>query len=270
MKLGISSYAFAWSIGFPGAMPAKPLSASSLLRKALELGVSVVQFGPNLPLDRLSEADLSALVRLAQSTGLELEYGTRGLDSGDLRKQIQIAGRLSSKILRTVPLEAVGQRFSVEAIAMDFRALIPELEATGVSLAIENGNLPALDLRRLIELVGHPQIGITLDTANSIAVPEGTRYVVEVLAKHALCFHVKDFVVSRAWHRMGFVVEGAPAGRGQMELEWMLAQLRASDSNANAILELWPPVQSTMEETIALEHAWAIESIQYLRKFIPA
>jgi sugar phosphate isomerase/epimerase len=270
MKLGISSYAFAWSIGVPGAMPDKPLRPSSLLHKALELGVSVVQFGPNLPLDPLSEAEFSALVKLAQSNGLELEYGTRGLDSGDLRKQIQIACRLSSKILRTVPMEEVGQRFSVEAIAMDFRALIPELEATGVSLAIENGNLPALDLRRLIELIGHPQIGITLDTANSIAVPEGTRYVVEILAKHTLCFHVKDFVVRRAWHRMGFVVEGVPAGRGQMELEWMLAQLRASESNANAILELWPPVQSTIEETIALEHRWAIESIQYLRKFIPA
>ncbi|MHA0110978.1 hypothetical protein ACXYUI_28160, partial [Klebsiella pneumoniae] len=79
----------------------------------------------------------------------------------------------------------------------------------------------------------------------------------------------KDFLVRRVWHRMGFVVEGRPAGKGQMEIEWVLSQLRSAGATPNAILELWPPEQPKLEETIALEHAWARESIQYLRKYLP-
>ena len=38
MKVGIGSYAFMWSIGFPGAAPEHPMTAIGLLEKAIELG----------------------------------------------------------------------------------------------------------------------------------------------------------------------------------------------------------------------------------------
>jgi hypothetical protein len=35
------------------------------------------------------------------------------------------------------------------------------------------------------------------------------------------------------------------------------------------IIELWPPEQKTLQETIELERAWAVESVRYLRQYIP-
>ena len=34
------------------------------------------------------------------------------------------------------------------------------------------------------------------------------------------------------------------------------------------ILEVWPPEQPTVEESIALEDRWVRESIPYLRQFV--
>jgi hypothetical protein len=67
---------------------------------------------------------------------------------------------------------------------------------------------------------------------------------------------------------MGFIVEGRPAGAGQLDVPGLIASLRALRVKANAILELWPPEQSSISETVALEHRWAAESIAYLRRYI--
>jgi hypothetical protein len=62
------------------------MTALDLLGKARELGVRVVQIGPNLPLDQLSEAEREAIVRQAREGQLELEIGTRGLETDHLRR----------------------------------------------------------------------------------------------------------------------------------------------------------------------------------------
>jgi sugar phosphate isomerase/epimerase len=81
--------------------------------------------------------------------------------------------------------------------------------------------------------------------------------------------HVKDFSVKRVWHMMGFTVEGRPAGKGQLNVPWLLQSLREANVSPNAILELWVPQQPTLEQTIRMEHAWAEESVAYLRQQIP-
>src|ERR1035438_1018875 len=61
MKLGIGTYSYMWAIGFDGARPASPMTAMALLEKARGLGVRVVQYGPNLSLESLSEVELDDL-----------------------------------------------------------------------------------------------------------------------------------------------------------------------------------------------------------------
>jgi sugar phosphate isomerase/epimerase len=92
--------------------------------------------------------------------------------------------------------------------------------------------------------------------------------VADLLSKHAKSLHVKDFNVERLWHRMGFSVQGRPAGGGQLNVPRLLERLENSAPDLNAILELWPPEQATLEDTIRLENAWAAESITYLRNYI--
>jgi len=268
MKLGIGTYAYMWSIGFPGAHSEKPLGALDLLSRARELGVGLVQIGPNLPLDGLSSADLSAIADRADKWGIQLELATRGLANDQLGSQLALCKKLGAKLLRTIP-EMDGGRVATPAeIVARLRSITPVLAASKVKLALENGKIPAEQLRHILETLASSWLGITLDTVNSLAIPEGWREVAKILAPYTLCLHVKDFIVQRAWHMMGFIVEGRPAGRGQLDIPWLLNMLKSAGSSPSVILEVWPPEQKTLQETIALEHSWVSESIPYLRQFI--
>lgn len=269
MRLGIGTYAYMWSIGFPGAQPERPLTALDLMTKARELGVRVVQFGPNLPLDSLPDSELEEVVQRAREWDIELEVGTRGIETEHLRRQIALTKHVGAALLRTIPEIADGRGATVPEMVNYLAIINPELAAARVKLAMENGRIPAEQLSRVLDSLQSPWLGITLDTVNSLAIPEGTEQVVKTLARHTMCLHIKDFVVQRVWHMMGFTVEGRPAGKGQMNLPWILDTLRAAGVSPNAILELWPPEQKTLEETIAIEQAWVVESVPYLRRYIP-
>ncbi len=269
MKLGIGTYAFMWSIGFPGAEPHPPMDAFALLSQARDLAVQVVQFGPNLPLDTLPASELQRLLHFASANDLQLECGTLGTEPDHLRKHIALAHSLSATLLRTIPSYEVRQVPSLDDLKAQLSAILPDLERNNVRLAIENANIPAAQLAQLIRKINSRWIGVTLDTVNSLAIPEGTREVVEILAPYVLSFHVKDFSIQRQWHRMGFSVEGRPAGQGQMDFPWIVQTLRSAGADPNAILELWPPQQANLQATIELEHSWAKQSIQYLRTCLP-
>jgi sugar phosphate isomerase/epimerase len=257
-----------WSIGFEGAKPARPMSAVDLLGKARALGVSVVQYGPNLPLDSLKPDQLSVLLAQAEEWGISIEIGTQGLAYGNLREQLALAKKVRSKLLRTTTEGPDGITPPLEEMRKCVSEILPALVESGVNLAIENGRMPASSLESVVSSASDPHVGVTLDTVNSLAIPEGTEHVTEVLLKHARSVHVKDFAVERLWHRMGFSVEGRPAGAGQLKVPELLEKLSRTNPESNAILELWPPEQSTLEDTIRLEHAWAAQSISYLRRYI--
>jgi 3-oxoisoapionate decarboxylase len=269
VRLGVSSYAFVWAVGVPGYPPPKPLTVRELLHKATDLGVCVVQIADNLPLDKLSATELDAIVADAKRLKLDLEVGTCGIAPAHLQAYLRVALRLRSPIVRVVPdTDTVhpSPRELVEAL----RAVQPEFERAGVGIAIENHDrFPAATLARVVEHFGGRTVGICLDTANSIGRGEGLETLVRVLGRWVVNLHLKDFQVSRLPHKKGFVVEGCPAGRGLMDTLHLLTELRRLERDPNAILELWPPPAPTVEESIAREDAWTVESIQYLRQFIP-
>jgi sugar phosphate isomerase/epimerase len=259
-----------WSLGFEKARPASPLTATGLLTEAHRLGVEVVQFGPNHGLQSMTAADRAEVVRLAGELGLELECGTAGLDPGHLTEMARLARSCGARLLRTVPAERPGlSRMTPAETEAALRQTLPVLAGESVVLAIENALIPARTLRSILESIGHPLLGITLDTVNSLAISEGVREVAEVLAPFVRCFHVKDYAVTREWHSMGFRVEGRPAGQGQLDIPWIINLLRESGASGNAILELWPPPQAELEETVALERQWVEQSVRYLRTLIP-
>lgn len=279
MKLGINSYTFMWSIGFQGAnpdypdmsaLPACPLTPLGLLEKACQLGVHLVQTGPNLiAFDRLTEAEMEEFIHRAVDWQIELELGTRGLDYEHLVEKIGLAKRMGARLIRTLP--EIGGAYVSDArlIPPAVRAILPVLEREGLKLAIENGGIPGADFRKALDEIGSPHVGVVLDMVNSLAVPEGWKEVTRLLAPHTMCVHYKDFAIRRAWHMMGFLCEGAPAGEGMVQTGWLLETLKASPYDFNVIVELWPPEQETLEKTIALEQAWAQQSLTYLRQFIP-
>lgn len=268
MKLGIGTYTYMWSIGVTGAPPGRPMGAMDLLERAHEMGVQVVQYGPNLALQELPGAELGEVLAAARQWGMELEVGTRGVESAHLRRMLEFTVGCGARLLRTVPEREGGGVPEEEELAGLVGEVEPAFRAARVRLAMENSLMPASALAGALRRVGSEWMGVTLDTVNSLAIAEGSREVVRELAPWTCCLHVKDFAVSREWHMMGFRVEGRPAGQGQLNVPWLLGELRAEGAECNAIVELWPPPQADVEETIAVEQRWARESVEYLRRWI--
>lgn len=270
MRLGVSSYTYVWAVGVPGypTLP-QPMRAEQLLAKAVELDVSVVQIGDNLPLDRLTNVDLATLADRAQAMRLDLEIGTCGIDPAGLRRYLAIAQQLNSPLVRTL-LDTQDHRPTPDEAVVTLRSVADDFENAGVRLAIENHDqFRAATLVDIIKRTGSDWLGICLDTANSLACLETPAMVVETLGPWTINLHIKDFRFARLPHHKGFIVEGCPAGQGQLDVPWLLAALAEQGRDCNAIVELWPSPEPTIAESVAKEDAWAKSSVNYLRGLIP-
>jgi sugar phosphate isomerase/epimerase len=268
MKLGIGSYTYTWAVGVPGSMPAQPLGYSGLLERAAALGVKVVQYADNLPLEALADGELRALARQAQELGIQVEVGTRGIEAGHLRRFVEIAGIFGAPFVRVV-IDTAEQKPSAEDTTSLLYPLREAFSTAGIRLVIENHDrFSCRTLARLVETLGSDWVGICLDTVNSLGALEGTEEVVRTLGRFAVNLHVKDYTVTRLGHRMGFLVEGRPAGQGRLDVPWLLSELRRLGRDPNAILELWTPPEERLEDTIAKEARWAEDSVAYLRTLI--
>jgi len=253
----------------PGHPPARPMDVFGLLTEAERLGVRVIQVCDNLPLTRLTPAELDQFAQRVRAADIAVEIGTRGLQPDNVLAHLRLAQRFHSPFVRIVT-DSAGDEPSPEEVVARLRAFLPEFQRAGVKFALENHDrFSARTLAGIIEQVGSEHVGICMDTVNSFGALEGPEVVVQTLAPYALNLHVKDFTIERVSSQMGFVVTGRPAGEGRLDLPWLLERLRTAGRDVNAILELWPPFGPTLEETIARERAWVEASVRNLRKLIP-
>jgi len=263
MKLGLSSYTFGWAVGVQGHEPPHPLDELGLMDKCREHGVEVLQIGDNLPLHTFEAARLSRLAERAAKDGVELEIGARGLMRERVIEYVNIARRIDAKLVRFV-IDDATYRPKPEAVIGVLREAVPQL--TGLTLGIENHDrFSAATLRSIIEGVNSDRIGVCLDTANSLGSGEGIEAVAEMLGPFTVNLHLKDFAIERVPHLMGFTVSGRPAGEGMLNIPSLLRQLIAHARCSTAVLELWTPPESRVEETIAKEVRWAKQSLDYLK-----
>ena len=270
MRLGIGSYTYTWAIGVPGHQPDKRLSLPGLLDKAVNLGFSVLQIADNLPLHQVSEEELNNLVATSAKHQITLEVGARGLNAEHLARYINIAVKCHAPILRFV-IDGKDYEPDEATIIAIIKDHVHALEKYGIKLALENHDrFKAKTFARIVEKVGSPWIGICLDTANSLGYGEGFDQVLEVLAPLTINLHIKDYTVSRLHHMMGFLVEGTPAGKGMLPIPQLLDVVGAHGRCESAILELWTPPEKHLDDSIAKENRWALESIDYLNQFFPS
>ncbi len=268
MRLGIGSYTFAWAIGVPGHPPARPMTALDLLEATARLGVRLVQVCDNLPLPGLSAEQLDHFCARARELQIQVELGTLGLNPENLRAYLKLAQRFQSPFVRVV-VDSPGDEPTPDEIVNRLQPLAAEYADQKVFLAIENHDrLRCGVLAEIVERLGPDRVGICLDTVNSFGSLEGPDVVVPTLAPYTLCLHAKDFTIRRVSHRMGFVLEGCPAGRGQLNLPWLLRQLEKSAHSFNVILETWVPPADTLDATIERERAWTEAGKEYLRTLV--
>jgi sugar phosphate isomerase/epimerase len=267
LQVGLSTYSFPWAIGLRH-FGAPTEAATTLLQIAHRHAINHVQFGDNLPLHLLGHEHLKKLQEAADSLGIQIEVGARGLREDHLLKYLFIANFFKSPFLRIV-IDDEGYEPEVPEVINIIKKVMPQFREAGVVLAIENHDrFPAERLKSVIEQT-HPQwVGICLDTANSLGANEGTAEVVRVLAPYTVNLHVKDIRIHRVRSKMGFNVEGCAAGTGMLDIPKIIGELKPFGRCRTATLELWSNAAETPQQTIAQEEAWVEQSIDYLKNIL--
>ena len=265
MRLGIGTYAFAWAIGVPGYPPRKPLPVLEFLDKASLYEFDVVQIGDNIPLHLLRDTQLRSLKNEAEQLGLDIEVGMRGLLETMVLEYLKIAEDLKSPILRIV-IDTPEYKPDIPEVIKVVRKLLPILKSKNIRLAIENHDRFRSDeFVQIIEETDPQWIGICLDSVNSLGAGEGFFAVAQKLLPYTFNVHIKDYIIKRLDHHMGFSVTGTIAGKGMLPIPWLLESLKQINKCTSAILELWPAPEKDVEATIRKEELWVGESAKYLR-----
>ncbi len=261
-RIGLSTYAFFWQLS---DRVSNPLDLHQALEHTAALDVPVFQICDYVALEGMDDAELQSVRRTADSLGISLEIGTKGIRPKHLRKFLHIAGILGAPLLRTM-LNVPEHTPTVNDAVDIFTEVLPEFEAADVKVALETyEQVPTSRIIDVVRRVGSPFLGICSDPANTVAALELPKGVVEAVAPHVLNMHVKDFAFSRKEGWVGFTYSGSPLGEGLLDYDHMVQTIRPEENNINQIIEHWLPWQDSEEETIRLENQWTHQSINFLR-----
>ncbi|MFC1761441.1 sugar phosphate isomerase/epimerase family protein [Planctomycetota bacterium] len=265
-EFGISSWSYPWAIGVAkGPQPDQPLSALGLLEKAKALNVPIVQIADNLPLEKLSAEEIQALASFAKDQGIRIEVGTKGIEPDHMLRFLDLAQILGSPIVRTLPA-LFGVRVPIEEVEKSLCQVLDAYQAAGVVIVLENQEAYRADeYADIMARVNHPHLRICLDLSNALGAMEGPAHAMERMGPYCGNLHFKDVVIIRSKTLMGFAVEGRPSGQGSIPIHWMLDQVQGYGHCPSVIVELWPPFQETLAETIVMEEDWVRQSVEFMR-----
>ena len=266
-KVGISSFAYSFACGNrPFMKPEHILSPVELIDKAAAAGAEVVQFGDNMPLEKYAGKELERIRDHSEDLGIELEVGMRRATAERLSEYIRITNVVGARVLRLIT-DGPGFEPDLPNLCSILASTTPRLEENGVVLGIENHDrFHAYEYARIIEKVGHPQVGLTVDTVNSLSLEETVDEVLEYMAPYCVCLHIKDYVIKRNNGGGGLMITGAITGTGRLDVYRCYDECRKKASaDFNIILESWMAPGSTLEETLRMEDEWAKAGVAFLK-----
>ncbi len=265
-RIGVGSWTFPWAIGtVKDHLPTPLMTAVQLVKKASEIGAGTVQFLDNLPLHDFTDRELQDVRTAAREHGLEVQLGTRGVTPAHLSRYLAVATSLGCRLVRTMG-GWHGAPAPTAELERDLREILPGYAAAGVSLALENYEAYSTqELGALVRKIGHPNLGICLDLTNSFGALESADSILDHLAELTINIHLKEFVVERLPHLMGFAFVGRPVGQGKLPLEAIFSRVAHFGREPDVIVELWTPFKENLSETLIQEEKWARESVRYLQ-----
>jgi hexulose-6-phosphate isomerase len=268
-KKGIVIRAFADSPDFLGGTGflQTPDDYSRVFRRARSGGFEAVQpyleiAGGVLSLDTPAET-LRNLARLAADEGIELpslelaplQYSFTSGDPGERRRGIDVVRRaigighsLGCRGVLTIP-GYVGKMWDPATDQVDYehaydrtlaalRALAPEAGRAGIAILLEPiwnmFLLSPLELRRLIDEVGSPAVGVLLDTGNVTLFGFAEQWI-RILGPRLREIHLKDF--RRA---VGTIHGFVPLLAGDVNWTAVAAAARAAGFSGYWIAEQFP------------------------------
>lgn len=280
MKVGIDSYCFhryfgeihlaneqdpgtRWTafdlIAFAQHVGAEGLSLETCYMPALDQGfLSELRAA-------LDHAGLDRILAWGHPVGLERGSSRAALD--DLKRHIPSALALNCHTMR---ITASGSPYSPELEAEFVRNLDPMLhealraaEDQGVILAIENhGDLNADAMLRLLARMDSPNLKVTLDTGNLLAVKDDPVEGARKLAPFVAATHIKDLVIEPNALTGAPTWSCTPTGKGMVNVPAILDHLRSAGYNGLLCIEIHDPSRAWRETP---EEELVRMSIEYLR-----
>lgn len=250
-------------------VPDHVMTPLDLIDKAVEFGVSVVQFGDNMPLEVYGDEELERIRSYAEKRGIELEAGLRKATLERLAAYIGITHKIGARILRLIT-DGVDFVPEFEEFCQILESVVPLLEETCVTLGIENHDrFHSSEYAKMVERVNHPNVGLTVDSVNSLSIEEPLAEVLRNMAPYCVCLHLKDYVIKRYNGGGGLKITGACPGTGRLDFRGCYEEVcRRSTADFNVILEAWMEPCETLEETLRQEDDWAREGVRLLKQLI--
>jgi sugar phosphate isomerase/epimerase len=210
VRIGVDTYSFHRMLGFlrPHEQPSSRALADggpAAVELAVSLGADVVAVQTCF-LPTVGAVDAGALLAAAGGRGVVLSwgapdglaYGTDPAALADAEHWVEVAAALGTDVMRIVlggprlrDLEPMDVRRP--RVVPQLAALAGQAQRRGLRLAIENhGEIAAADLRRIVDEVGHPALGVCFDTANAVRVGDDPVAAARLLADRTWMLHLKD------------------------------------------------------------------------------
>ena len=266
LELGLSSFSFGWAVGDAGKEAGNQVNLLNLIQITHSFGLRLLQTGDNLPLHLYDEAVLRKAKEKLREYDMSLELGMRGLYTDRVVAYIKLAAFFHSKLIRIV-IDDQDYEPSMEECVAIFRSLLPTLEESNIQMGIENHDrFTVQQLADMIKQINSPYVGICLDVANSYGAGESVHEVIETLLPYTINLHLKGFTIRRHPYKMGFSIDGAPVGTTRFfDLPGLISKLKLQNKNANCILEVWTPPETTAVQTCEKERSFVVQSLDYLK-----
>lgn len=191
--------------------------------------------------------------------------GTTGIGADNILQYAKLGARFGSKTIRTLLPEGM----AINDVQIALKKLTPILQDYQIAMAIENYEcFHCVEYQELFDNLPETYFKFCLDTANNLGTGESVWDFLECLAPHLLCLHIKDIVVKRIETRMGFVVTGAKAGEGILDVPALLRRVKLTCPDCWVILEQWPPYVSDLQQTLRMEEKWVEDGVRFLKECI--
>jgi sugar phosphate isomerase/epimerase len=209
VPVGLCVYGIAYTAGFAGRGTPRanphPVDAIGFLDLAAKLGLSAVEvpFGYIHPQE--DEGALRAYIAEAEARGLRVISAGLAIETEPFRRHLALCQRLGIKTVRCVlssvlcgdrrPIGGLDgwQRHLDQKIAI-LKELAPVAEDAGVRIGVENHqDATSADLVYLCQSVNSPNVGVTLDTGNPLAVGEDPVIFARTILPYLVHVHLKDY-----------------------------------------------------------------------------
>ncbi len=262
MKIGLCAWSFTGAHQEAGR-EIDPHTPAGLIHLAQAKDLASVEFAAT-SLAAHSEEELAVFATSHQGLDLFLDTGGHNYaeDISPLREAIETAHRASARAVRTTVSNMVegnrsergvnGMRDYIDALVQPLKEVMPLAEEYGIPVGIENHqDLCSWELLELSEKVGSPNLGVTMDVGNALAVGEHPQAFAERVLPILKHVHIKDYTVHPT--PSGFRLKRCPIGHGVVDWPAVIALFDREVPQVQGCIELGASVARHIR---VLEEEW--------------